>query len=137
MAIQGRSGEVKWGDLVAPAEGEVREAVGEDHGAAARSWGRWVGVEVAIEMAIDVGGAELDSWAAVCSNPVDSVLMRGCRELVIGTERSLFAKETVSVHVSAEAKRIQSEMWKLSGGLCRSRFIYARRGVQNGGPNFS
>jgi hypothetical protein len=70
-------------------------------------------------MAIDVGGAELDSWAAVCSNPVDSVLMRGCRGLVIGTGRSLFAKEIVSVHVSAEAKRIQREMWKLSGGLCR------------------
>jgi hypothetical protein len=31
--------------------------VDEDHGAAARSWGRWVGVEVAIEMAIDVGGS--------------------------------------------------------------------------------
>lgn len=66
-------------DLVAPAEGEVREAVDEDHGAAARSWERWVGVEVTIEMTIDVGGAELDSWVAVYSGPVDSVLMRGRR----------------------------------------------------------
>jgi hypothetical protein len=33
-------------------------------------------------MAIDVGGAELDSWVAVWSNPIDLVLIRGHRGIV-------------------------------------------------------
>ncbi len=49
------------GDLIAPAERHVGEAVDEDNGAAVRDGGRARGVDVAVGFTVEVGGAELDA----------------------------------------------------------------------------
>ena len=80
--------------MIAPAEGDVGEAVDEDDGATIGSGGRSRAIDVAVSFPVEVGGAELDAG-----------IMEGFELVGVGHGGVGVAEERV-------------ECWRRGGGGC-------------------